>query len=84
MLTHIGYPNPKKCSKSQFLKNPTWRTAAILNNVKCNIPATVPPILMKFGMTMHLSPPHLMGKPKISKFQNRRWWMAASLKIEKS
>jgi len=29
-LTHIGPPNPKECSKNQFLTNPRWRTATIL------------------------------------------------------
>jgi len=32
--TQIGHPNPKKCSKSQFLKHPRWRMAAILKIVK--------------------------------------------------
>jgi len=38
--------------------------AAILKNVECNISAAVQPILMKFGMMMHLSPLHLMGNEK--------------------
>jgi len=29
--------------------------------IKCNISSAVPPALMKFGMTMHISPPNLMG-----------------------
>jgi len=55
--------------KKQFLQNPRWRTAAILKNVKCNISAAVWPILMKFGVMMHLSPHNLMGNKnfKISK-----------------
>jgi len=54
MLTHIGPPNPKECSKNQFLKNPRRRTAAILKNVKCDISAAIQPILMKFGTIIHL------------------------------
>ena len=60
MLMHIGPKNPTKCSIDPFLKNPRWRTAAILKNVKCDISATVWPILVKIGMVMHFSPPKLM------------------------
>jgi len=58
-----------KNGKKQFLTNPTWHTAAILKNVKCNISAAVRPILMKVGMMMPSQPD---GKPQISKFQNPR------------
>jgi len=34
--------------------NPRWRTAAILKPLNRHISATVCPILMKFGMTMHI------------------------------
>jgi len=33
-------------------------------NVKCDISAAVLPILIKFGMTMHLSPLNLMRNQK--------------------
>jgi len=68
-LTHIGPPNPKECSKNKFSKNPIWWTAAILKNVKCDISTAVPPILMKFGMMMHLSPINLMGNEKFQNFK---------------
>jgi len=42
--------------------------AAILKNVKCDISAAIGPILMKFGMMMHLSPPKLMKNRKLKKF----------------
>ena len=43
MMSHraIGPPNHKCCSKNQLLKNPRWRTAAILKMYKCDISATV-------------------------------------------
>jgi len=50
--------------KTSILTSPRWRTAAILKNVKCDISATVPPIFIKFGMMMHLSPLSLMGNQK--------------------
>jgi len=52
--------------------------------VKCDISAGVHPILMKFGLMMHLSPLYTYGKQKITKFQNPRWRTAAILKIKKS
>jgi len=63
-------------------KNPRWQTAAILKNIKYNISAAIWPILMKFGMMMHLRPLNLTGKSKISKFQNPRWRTMAILKIK--
>jgi len=36
-----------------------------LKNVKCDISAAIPLVLMKFSLTMHISPPILMGKQKI-------------------
>jgi len=56
--------------------------ADILKNVKCAISAAIQPILMKFGMLMHLSPLNLTGNQKLKKFQNPRWQMAAILKIK--
>jgi len=47
--------------KKSILKNPIWRTAVILKNDKCDISAAVLPILMKFGMMMHLSLLNLTG-----------------------
>jgi len=40
--------------KTSILTSPRWRTAAILKNVKCDISAAFRPILMKFGLTMHV------------------------------
>ena len=69
ILTHIGPPNPKHCSKNQIFKNPRWWTAAILKNVKCNIFATVWSILMKFGTRCI--------------FAILNWWATKSLQISK-
>ena len=66
--------------KIQFKKS-RWRTAAILKNVICDISAAIRPILIKFGMMMHLCSPNLMGNQK---FKNPWWQTAAILKIEKS
>jgi len=55
--------------------------ATILKKIKCDILAAVQPILMKFGMTMHISHPTLTGNQK---FENPRWRMVATLKIKKS
>jgi len=55
--------------KKSILKNPRWRTAVILKNVKCNISAAIRPILMKFGTMMHLSPPKLMEHQKLQNFK---------------
>jgi len=65
---HIDPANPKKCSKNQF-KNPRWRTATILKNVKYDISTAVQPILMKFGTVMHLSPPNLIVNRKFKNFK---------------
>ena len=46
--------NPKRCSKNQILNNPRWRTSAILKTAKCDIPATVWPILINFCTTMYI------------------------------
>jgi len=40
-----------------------------LKNVKCDISAAIPPILMKFGTMMHLSPPKLMENQKLKNFK---------------
>jgi len=72
MLTHTGRRTLRNVQKIIF-RNPGWRTAAILNNVKCDISAAVRPILMKYGKMMHLSPPNLMGNQK---FQNLKSKMA--------
>jgi len=74
MLTHTGSPNPKHCSKNQIFKNPRWQTAAILKIVKCDISATMT-ILIKFGTTMHISNPKLMGDQmyKNLKIQEGGW-----------
>jgi len=69
MVTHIVSPNPKKCSKNQFYKNPTWRTATILKKVKCDISATIRPTLMKFSTMMHLSPPKRTKNQKLKNFK---------------
>ena len=55
--------------------------ATILKKIKCDILAAVQPILMKFGMTLHISHPTLTGNQK---FENPRWRMVATLKIKKS
>jgi len=54
--------------KKSILKNPRWRTTAILKNVKCDISAAVRLILMKFGMMMYLSLLNLMGNQKFQNF----------------
>jgi len=56
--------------KKLILKNPRWRTTAILKNIKCDISAAIRPILMKFGTTMHLSPPKLMENQKFQNFKS--------------
>jgi len=48
MMTRISSPELTGCSKNQMFKNPRWWTAAILKIVKCNISATVWPILTIF------------------------------------
>ena len=87
MLMHIGSHDHNGCSKIQIFKNPRWwQMAAILKSIKCDIFATVPPIVMKFGMTMHISPSHFdqwKSVVKIWKVKNPRWQMVAILKIEK-
>jgi len=55
--------------KKSIKKNPRWRTAAILKNVKCDISAAPGPIFMKFGMMMHLSPSKLMENQKFQNFE---------------
>ena len=52
--------------------------------VQCHISAAVRLILMKFGRTMHISPPNPMGKQKFKKCENPRWRTATILKILKS
>jgi len=60
-------PEPLGMFKKSTLINPRWRTAAILKNVKCDISAAVRPILMQFGMMMHLNPLKQTGNQKFSK-----------------
>jgi len=69
VLAHIGPPNPKKCSKNPLKKNPRWRTAGILKNVKCDMSAAFRPILMKFGTAMHIRPHNLTGNQKFQNFK---------------
>jgi len=59
-IKHISLAELISCSKNQTFKNPRWRTAANLKNVKCDISAAIRPILMKFGMMVHLTPLKLM------------------------
>jgi len=67
VLTHTDPPNRNECSKNQFKKS-RWRTTAIFKNIKWDLSAAVLPILMKFGVVMHLRPLNLMAKNfKISK-----------------
>ena len=60
MLMNIRPPKPKRCSKDQFFKiqdggwQPFWK-------LLCDIRATVPPILIKFSITMHNSHHNLTG-----------------------
>jgi len=85
MLTHTGPPNPKRCSKNQFLKiqDDGWSTFwKKLNAISAAVSAAVWPIMMKFGMIMHLSYHNLTGIQKLKNFKRRR--TAAILKIEKS
>jgi len=51
--------------KKSILKNPRWRTTAILKNVKCNISAAVPLTLMTFGIEMNISCLNLVGHQKL-------------------
>jgi len=50
----INPPELTSCLKNQTFKNRRWRTAAILKIVECDTSATVWPILVKFGMAMHI------------------------------
>ena len=59
MMAHNNPPEVTSWSKNQTLKNLKWRTSAILKIVKCDISATVWPVLVKFGMAMHIRPPNL-------------------------
>jgi len=36
---------------------------------------------MKFGITMYISPPHMMDNQKLKKNENPSWQMAAILKV---
>ena len=54
--------------KSNF-KNPRWQTAVIFKIVKYDIPATVWPILVKFGTMMHIRPPNVTVYQKIQNFK---------------
>jgi len=54
--------------------------AVILKIVKCDILATIWPILVKFGKAMHIRPPNLTVDQK---FQNPRWRTVAILKVKK-
>jgi len=42
-------------------------------NVECNIFAAVRPIVMKFYMMAHISPPELTSSSKNQNFKNPRW-----------
>ena len=75
MIAYISPPKLTSWSKYQTFKNPLWRTAAILKIVKCDISASVWPILVKFGMAMQIRPFNLMVDQK---FHNPRWWTAPS------
>jgi len=50
---------------AQQIQNGGWPP---FENVNCNTSATVWQILMKFGMTMHIRPPKLMGDQKFENF----------------
>jgi len=60
---------PYEMFKKFILKNLRWRTAAILKKLNAISLQPFGPILMKFGMVTHLSPPKLMENQelKISK-----------------
>jgi len=60
---------PYEMFRKIHFKNPRWRMATILKNVKCDISAAVWPILMKFGMVMHLSPPKLIENQELKNFK---------------
>jgi len=55
--------------KKSILKIQDGGRPPVLRNIKCDISATIRPLLMKFGMMMHLSPRNLMANQK---FQNPR------------
>jgi len=46
----------------------------------CDISETVWPILMKFCMMAHISPPELTSCSKNQIFKNPSWWTAAIFK----
>jgi len=56
--------------------------AAILRNVKCDITAVVRPILLKFGVMMHLIYLNVMENQKFSNFkiQDNEWRPSSKLK----
>lgn len=54
MSTQVGNLDLNSCSKSQFFKNPIWPVADISKTVKCNIPVTVWPISVIFGVVMRI------------------------------
>jgi len=54
--------------------------AAILKIIKCDISATVWPVLVKFGTAMHIGLPIWRSTKN---FKNPRWQMASILIIEK-
>jgi len=55
----------------------------LLKDVKCYISAAVWPILIKFGMTVHIRPSNLKGNKK-SEFENPRLRTSVTFKIIKS
>jgi len=62
--------------KINLKKNLRWQMGAILKNVKCDIFPAIQPNLMKFGVTMPISPPNVMGYTKFKKMkiQDFGWW----------
>jgi len=56
--------------KKLNFKNPRWPTSSILKSINRDIPATVLPILIKFGMTMFIVP--LDRTLKLQVFENLR------------
>jgi len=64
----------------QKFQNPIWRAVAILNIEKSRY---LRPILTKFCMVAHISPPELTSCSKNKTFKNPSSWTAAILKIVK-
>jgi len=67
MMAHISPPELISWSKLPTFKNPRWQTSSVLKIVECDISATVWPILVKFGMAMHI---RLLNMKVNQKFQN--------------